>query len=90
MKLQCCPCCKGRAYFADILVGDLRMWQVTCELCGLSTEYDDDRVFCRDRWNLRQEKNSLTVWVTGLGVLSPLLAAVFFLLGNLVGVGIWK
>ena len=90
MKLERCPCCKGRAYFADIQVGDLRMWQVTCEQCGLSTEYDDDRTFCRDRWNLRQEKNSLKMWVTTLGALIPFLAVVFFLVGNLVGASLWR
>ncbi len=85
MKLERCPCCKGRAYYADMDIRGFRMWQVTCEQCGLSTEYDEDREFCKDRWNLRQEKASLKMWVTALGALAPFLVVTSFLAGSLVG-----
>ncbi|MDD7805872.1 MAG: hypothetical protein PUP46_10025 [Endozoicomonas sp. (ex Botrylloides leachii)] len=90
MKMNPCPCCKGRAYFADIQVGGLKMWQVTCEQCGLSTEYDDDKFFCRDRWNLRQENSSLKMWVTTLAILLPFFSITCFLFGYLAGASLWK
>ncbi len=85
MKLERCPCCKGRAYFADMPVNDMLLWQVICEQCGMATAYDEDKLFCRDRWNLRQERSNLKTWVTALGALAPFLTIVFFLAGILTG-----
>lgn len=90
MKLDTCPCCKGSAYFADIQVGDMKMWQVTCEQCGLSTEYDDDKMFCKDRWNLRLERSKLKMWVTTLTALLPVLTIACFLVGYLAGLSFLK
>ncbi|WP_263081377.1 hypothetical protein [Endozoicomonas sp. Mp262] len=90
MKLESCPCCGGKAYFADITANELRMWQVTCEQCGLSTEYDEDRAYCRDRWNLRQEKARLKTWLTALAALVPFFAVASFFAGGLAGMTFWK
>ena len=84
MRLKPCPCCKSRAYYADIQLKGSKMWQVTCEACGLSTEYDDDRAFCRDRWNLREEYRHVKMWTTLLSALLPVVAVTAFFVGYLL------
>ena len=86
MQIQPCPCCRGEAIYADMLVRDSLMWQVSCTACGLSSELDEDKQYTAERWNLRQEKGSLKMWVTVLAMLLPATAVICLLLGVLLGV----
>lgn len=92
MKLQPCPCCRGKAIFADLVIGKgsrrVKMWQVSCTLCGLSTEMDEDKEYSAKRWNLRQGYANLKMWVTLLAVLLPTSIIISFLLGNLMGISL--
>ena len=87
MQLQACPCCRGEAIYADLLVGDTLMWQVSCTGCGLSSELDEDKLYTAERWNLRQERANLKMWVTMLATLLPALSVICLLLGALIGLG---
>ena len=92
MTLKPCPCCRGKAIFADLLIGkgrqSVKMWQVSCSGCGLSTEMDEDKHHTATRWNLRQEYASLKMWVTLLAALLPVSIIISLLLGNLMGISL--
>lgn len=88
MEIQPCPCCRGEAIYADLLVGDALMWQVSCTACGLSSELDEDKSYTLERWNMRQEKAHLKMWVTVLAALVPATAVIGFLSGTLFGIGL--
>lgn len=92
MTLKPCPCCRGQAIFADLLIGkgnqSVKMWQVSCTGCGLSTEMDEDKRYTATRWNLRQEYASLKMWITLLAVLLPVSVIISLLLGNLMGISL--
>lgn len=88
LPLAGCPCCQGKAYFAELDTENLHLWQVTCEQCGLSTAYDDDPHFCQTQWNRRQAQARLKMWLTAAAALSPVLAVTAFLAGTLVGAGL--
>ena len=88
MEIQPCPCCRGEAIYADLLVKNSLMWQVSCTACGLSSELDEDKLYTAERWNLRQEKAGLKMWVTVLTTMLPATAVIFFLLGTLLGMSL--
>lgn len=92
MKLKSCPCCQGKAIFADLIIGKgsqrVKMWQVSCSGCGLSTEMDEDKRYVAKRWNLRQEYANLKMWVTLLSALLPVSIIISLLLGNLMGISL--
>lgn len=92
MKLKPCPCCRSKAFFADLIVGKgsrrIRMWQVSCSGCGLSTEMDESKSYTASRWNLRQEYANLKMWVTLLAALLPVSIIISLLLGNLMGISL--
>ena len=88
MQIQACPCCRGEAIYADLLVGDSLMWQVSCTACGLSSEMDEDKLYTAERWNVRQEKVQLKMWVTVLATMLPTAAVISFLLGTLFGISL--
>ncbi|MFK0569739.1 Lar family restriction alleviation protein [Endozoicomonas sp.] len=92
MKLKPCPCCRGQAIFADMVVGKssrrVRMWQVSCSGCGLSTDLDEKKTYAAQRWNLRQEYANLKMWVTLLAALLPASIIISLLLGNLMGISL--
>ena len=86
MEIQPCPCCRGEAIYADLLLGDTLMWQISCTACGLSSELDEDKLYTAERWNMRREKASVKMWVTVLTIILPATAVSCFLLGALFGV----
>ncbi|WP_157674021.1 hypothetical protein [Endozoicomonas ascidiicola] len=88
IKLENCPCCRGKPMFADLMVSEERMWQVSCTECGLSSELDPDKHYTAMRWNQRLEKANLRMWITLLGALLPAAVVIFFLLGSLMGINL--
>lgn len=88
MTLEPCPCCLGKPEMADMMVGDIEMWQVTCPTCGLATELDDDKAFTEERWNKRLEKARLKMWVTLLAAFIPFVGIAAFLGGSFLGINL--
>ena len=88
MKIQSCPCCRGEAIYADLLVKGVVMWQVSCTACGLSSELDEDKSYTLDRWNQRMEQARNKVWITTLTAMLPAAIIIFFLLGIVIGAGL--
>lgn len=88
MKIQPCPCCRGEAIYADLLVKGVVMWQVSCTGCGLSSELDEDKFYTLERWNMRQEQGRNKMWITTLTATLPAVIIIFFLLGIVIGAGL--
>ncbi len=87
-NLLLCPCCRGEAIYADMLIGKDVMWQVSCTACGLSSELDEDKSYTAERWNKRLESARLKMWVTTLGSAMPAVFVLAFLLGSLMGMNL--
>lgn len=88
MTLLSCPCCQGEAIYADLLVKDSLMWQVSCTGCGLSSSFDEDKQYTAECWNHRQERTRLKMWITTLAAILPAAIVIFFLLGVLIGISL--
>ena len=89
MRLESCPCCLGKAGLTDMMVGNMKMWQIGCTECGVSTELDEDKKFCARQWNRRLEVSRLKMWVTGLASMLPFVAIMAFLLGSFLGLNLF-
>lgn len=92
IKLKPCPCCRGEAMLADLTIGKgrqrVKMWQISCTGCGLSTDMDEKKGYVARRWNQRQEYANLRMWITLLAALLPVSIIISLLLGNLMGISL--
>ena len=89
MKLEPCPCCLGEAGLADVKVDSIKMWQIYCAECGLSSELDEDKKYCVEQWNRRQQNYRLKLWLTGLAAMLPFIAIMAFLTGSYLGLNLF-
>ncbi|PJE78394.1 hypothetical protein CI610_02674 [invertebrate metagenome] len=88
MALKKCPCCQGEAEYSDLIVQKRRMWQIYCGNCGLSTEFDESKLFCKRRWHNRLESARMKMWVTALSSALPFIGITLFVTGIFIGIAI--
>ena len=80
-----CPACQIPAITDLMDVEGIKLWQVLCPQCGLNTEAEEDLILCLNRWNRRPREDKLYRIALILGVLSPTLLVLGFMVGIVTG-----
>ena len=84
MYISSCPCCCGIARVFAVIIEDVKMWQIGCTICGLTTEYDHNKEFLLQQWNTRKQLENHKKWLTLLLVIMLIAGMMTFFCGYFV------
>jgi hypothetical protein len=62
MHIASCPCCCGTARIFAVIIENIKMWQIGCIVCGLTTDYDINKGYLLTKWNARQQLENQKKW----------------------------
>ena len=78
-----CPCCEKQAEWVDLKVGNIILWQISCNSCGLSSFPENCKVKTLKQWNNRPQKFVFTIAGAALLILF-LVSIISFIIGMIV------